>query len=45
VSQILTLYTTPMIYLLLDRLHRRLWGTADGRIQPNVAHPQFGPAE
>jgi multidrug efflux pump len=25
VSQILTLYTTPVIYLLLDRLHRR-WG-------------------
>ena len=22
----LTLYTTPVIYLLLDRLHRRLWG-------------------
>jgi multidrug efflux pump len=26
VSQLLTLYTTPVIYLLLDRLHRRLWG-------------------
>jgi multidrug efflux pump len=26
VSQILTLYTTPAIYLLLDRLHRRLGG-------------------
>jgi multidrug efflux pump subunit AcrB len=26
VSQILTLYTTPVIYLQLDRLHRRLWG-------------------
>ncbi len=26
VSQILTLYTTPIIYLLLDRLHRRLAG-------------------
>ena len=25
VSQLLTLYTTPVIYLLLDRLHRR-WG-------------------
>jgi hypothetical protein len=22
----LTLYTTPVIYLMLDRLHRRLWG-------------------
>jgi len=30
VSQALTLYTTPVIYLLLDRLHRRLWGT--GRV-------------
>jgi multidrug efflux pump len=27
VSQLLTLYTTPVIYLLLDRLHRR-WGGA-----------------
>jgi multidrug efflux pump len=26
VSQALTLYTTPAIYLLLDTLHRRLWG-------------------
>jgi len=26
VSQVLTLYTTPIIYLLLDRLHRRLGG-------------------
>lgn len=24
VSQVLTLYTTPVIYLLLDRLHQRL---------------------
>ena len=28
VSQLLTLYTTPVIYLLLDKLHRRLWGDA-----------------
>jgi multidrug efflux pump len=28
VSQVLTFYTTPVIYLLLDRLHRRLWGTS-----------------
>ncbi len=28
VSQLLTLYTTPVVYLLLDRLHRRLWGAA-----------------
>ncbi|MGB8123069.1 MAG: efflux RND transporter permease subunit, partial [Pseudolabrys sp.] len=26
VSQVLTLYTTPVIYLLLDRLHRKLGG-------------------
>jgi multidrug efflux pump len=29
VSQILTLYTTPAIYLLLDRLHHRLRGRED----------------
>ncbi len=28
VSQVLTLYTTPVIYLLLDRLHRQLGGRA-----------------
>src|SRR5204863_7221819 len=28
-SQALTLYTTPVIYLLLDRLHRR-WGGSEG---------------
>ncbi len=31
VSQMLTLYTTPVIYLLLDRLHRRLWGARPRR--------------
>jgi multidrug efflux pump subunit AcrB len=35
VSQVLTLYTTPVIYLLLDRLHRRLWGT--GQAEPAAA--------
>jgi hydrophobe/amphiphile efflux-1 (HAE1) family protein len=38
VSQILTLYTTPVIYLLLDRLHRRLGGrgplTNETKLQP-----------
>jgi multidrug efflux pump len=29
ISQVLTLYTTPVIYLMLDRLHRMLGG---GRI-------------
>jgi multidrug efflux pump len=28
VSQMLTLYTTPVIYLLLDRLHRKLGGAS-----------------
>ena len=31
VSQALTLYTTPVIYLLLDRIHRRLWGGRSAR--------------
>ena len=32
VSQFLTLYTTPVIYLLLDKLHRRLSGANDPRV-------------
>jgi hypothetical protein len=28
---LLTLYTTPVVYLLLDRLHRRLWGESNRR--------------
>lgn len=39
VSQVLTLYTTPVIYLLLDRLHRRLGGA--GQIQKRK--PRTGP--
>jgi multidrug efflux pump len=40
VSQALTLYTTPVIYLLLDRLHRRLGGARrDG------SAPALQPAE
>ena len=35
VSQVLTLYTTPVIYLLLDRLHQRLWGK--GQAEPSAA--------
>jgi hydrophobe/amphiphile efflux-1 (HAE1) family protein len=43
ISQILTLYTTPVIYLLLDRLHRRLWGkTAPATV---VAGPIAAPAQ
>jgi multidrug efflux pump len=37
VSQALTLYTTPVIYLLLDRLHRRLWGSREGSISKGPA--------
>jgi len=46
VSQALTLYTTPVIYLLLDRLHRKLGGAsfhALVRRSPNPDAPQ--PAE
>ena len=38
VSQVLTLYTTPVIYLLLDKLHRRLWGTASSAHEPGRLH-------
>ena len=34
VSQVLTLYTTPMIYLLLDKLHRRLGGGPRPEVAP-----------
>ncbi len=36
VSQMLTLYTTPVIYLLLDRLHRKLWGAARPHREPGT---------
>jgi multidrug efflux pump len=41
VSQVLTLYTTPVIYLLLDRLHRRL---SNAR-RPDLPSPRLAPAE
>ena len=34
VSQILTLYTTPVIYLLMDRLKRRREGRPIARVAP-----------
>ncbi|HMK78257.1 MAG TPA: efflux RND transporter permease subunit [Xanthobacteraceae bacterium] len=40
VSQVLTLYTTPVIYLMLDKLHRRLGG--HGRL---ARQPRAQPAE
>jgi hydrophobe/amphiphile efflux-1 (HAE1) family protein len=42
VSQVLTLYTTPVIYLLLDRLHRR-WGGASHTFMRR--RPRVQPAE
>jgi multidrug efflux pump len=42
VSQALTLYTTPVIYLLLDRLHRKLGGRSFTFIKPA---PGIQPAE
>jgi multidrug efflux pump len=41
VSQALTLYTTPVIYLLLDRLHRRLGGAR----REDGGAPALQPAE
>ena len=43
VSQVLTLYTTPVIYLLLDRLHRKLGGARPTFIRRPP--PQVQPAE
>ena len=39
VSQVLTLYTTPVIYLMLDRLHRRR-ARAGGNRTPRPALPE-----
>src|SRR5262249_32017412 len=38
VSQVLTLYTTPIIYVLLDRLPRPLWG-ASSPVGPHAPTP------
>jgi multidrug efflux pump len=38
VSQLLTLYTTPVIYLLLDKLHRRLGGAKQIALRNAVTH-------
>jgi hypothetical protein len=32
ISQILTLYTTPVIYLMLSQLHRMWCGAASARV-------------
>jgi multidrug efflux pump len=39
VSQMLTLYTTPVIYLLLDKLHRQLWGARAERDPAQLLRP------
>jgi multidrug efflux pump len=45
VSQILTLYTTPVIYLWLDRLHRKLGGGIPGVARRREPPPRIQPAE
>ncbi len=45
VSQLLTLYTTPVIYLLLDRLHHRLKGAPHGIESAPAAFHADAPAE
>jgi hydrophobe/amphiphile efflux-1 (HAE1) family protein len=48
VSQVLTLYTTPVIYLLLDRLHRKWGGMSNTflrRRPPHTLPPRIQPAE
>ena len=46
VSQALTLYTTPVIYLMLDRLHRRLGGLSHTFVRRRPAPPaSIQPAE
>jgi multidrug efflux pump len=45
VSQILTLYTTPVIYLLLDKLHRKLGGASPTFVWRKSPPPSTQPAE
>ena len=44
VSQVLTLYTTPVIYLYLDRINQRISGRRRGE-KPARGRPQASPAE
>jgi multidrug efflux pump len=43
VSQVLTLYTTPVIYLLLHKLHRRWGGAEQGRLWQRFRAGAAGP--
>jgi multidrug efflux pump len=45
VSQVLTLYTTPVIYLMLDRLHRKWGGASISFIRRRPVEPTAQPAE
>ena len=45
VSQVLTLYTTPVIYLLLDGLHRKLGGAMPTFVKRRPQAPLPEPAE
>ena len=45
VSQFLTLYTTPVIYLLLDKLHRKLGGASPTFVWRKSPPPTQQPAE
>jgi multidrug efflux pump len=45
VSQALTLYTTPVIYLMLDRLHRKLGGMTHSFVRRGPTPPSVQPAE
>jgi HAE1 family hydrophobic/amphiphilic exporter-1 len=42
-SQVLTLYTTPVVYLYLDRL--QIWLFGEGRRTSSSTGPQPAPAE
>jgi HAE1 family hydrophobic/amphiphilic exporter-1 len=42
-SQILTLYTTPVVYIYLDRLQTRLFG--EKKKQAPAGHAEPAPAE
>ena len=43
-SQILTLYTTPVVYLFLDRLRLRVMGKHHDTFHPDAGHPATGEA-
>lgn len=45
VSQFLTLYTTPVIYLMLDKLHRKLGGASPTFVWRKSPPPSIQPAE